>query len=295
MSPNSHNIEHSQKNAINADSINVSDLHLDILEYILTYINSLDDLKNLSLVSLTFHSLVYSKLWSMSQVNGDIESLHELENFAELPITQISLSSSNRLQNNETAIDIVGNLTKNRCLRHLRLNRNAMNVIFNLNSPSISSIHELSIRQLDIAFCDADNQTMSAVSKLPSLETLNISHNQQVSDTGLKYLSTMKKLKSLDLRFCWRISPVGLSHLCNTNCQEIYLTHGGVDTDCINAISQMKELRKLYIRDNLGIQNESLIHLLKLGNLKLLDIRGCDKINESGVHHFRKSKIEIVQ
>jgi len=212
-------------------------------------------------------------------VYGHIDTLHELENLPELIITRLQLYSLNT-QSKIIAYDNI--LSKMRSLMYLKLNRNALKSLYRSGIFS-STICRLPIKELDLSSCDADNHHMSAISKMSSLEKLILCDNAQVSDTGLKHLCALPNLKSLDLRFCWRITPVGLSYMKKTECEELAITHGGIDDECLLAISHMKELRKLHLRDNPAIHDADIVHVLRLNKLELLDIRGCINLVGSGL------------
>ena len=147
-----------------------------------------------------------------------------------------------------------------------------------------------SLRSLDLCYAGVKNSHLSRLSKLPSLEELNLDScpvgdwslahladndvvpnlksldlaDTDVTDRGLVHISKMKKLEHLSLFYC-EISNAGLRHL-----------------------SQMQSLLVLNL-DSRDIGDSGMFFLQNLKNLKCLDVFS-GRITSNGCAHIGKIK-----
>ena len=149
---------------------------------------------------------------------------------------------------------------------------------------------------------------------LMNLVTINLSFCLNLTDLGIKYLSTMINLCELNLRSCDHISDAGLRYLSQGKAQLsvldvsfcdkvgdeglISLSHGltslkslsfnacsisdkGIDS----LVSSLHHLRILNIGQCVMISDKSLLMISKcLLNLECIDLYGCTKITSFGLH-----------
>ena len=70
-----------------------------------------------------------------------------------------------------------------------------MSLCENINEHVILSISKLPLTNLYVAFCDISDQSMTAICKITSLHTLDISGNNEISLNGLNNLTSLSNLK----------------------------------------------------------------------------------------------------
>ena len=157
--------------------------------------------------------------------------------------------------------------------------------------------------------------TNEGIKHLGNVHTLNLSNCDNITDEGIKHLGNVH---TLDLSNCKKITE-GIKHLGNVHtlilrgCKNItdegikYL--GNVHTldlrECVNIINvfYLSKVHTLFLcghfRPILGLvklENKILDlelyrnimdeHLMNLGNIHTLNLRGCDKITNEGIKHL---------
>lgn len=107
------------------------------------------------------------------------------------------------------------------------------------------------------------NNGLSHISKLSTLQHLNVGECTKITDDGLVHLSNLRFLQHLNVNECTKITDAG-----------------------ILTISKFPSLQQL----NLGvcdkITDDGLAHLSKLASLQCLDVSYCHKITDDGLKHL---------
>ena len=125
-------------------------------------------------------------------------------------------------------------------------NENILRMISNLVKVLIIQICKNGDKRL------TDEKLILISKYFPEIEILNVSWNNNITDTGLK---KFKNLKYLNAGLCQNISDNGLVN--------------------------MKQLQELYIQNNKNITG---IHFKKMKQLKILDISCCTSINPCNIY-----------
>jgi len=109
---------------------------------------------------------------------------------------------------------------------------------------------------------------------LPHLDHLNLGHNKNITDDGLKHLVKMKSIIWLSLRACPNITDEGLKNII--------------------PISNLS--RGLDLRGCNGITDDGLNHIAKMKNLGKVLLGGCENITREAVEKLqltlRHTKVE---
>jgi predicted transcriptional regulator len=118
----------------------------------------------------------------------------------------------------------------------------------------------------DIKITDNGARHLRALKNLESLglTALSIMEAPEITDTGIKYICSLKKLKHLDLGECSLITDKSLEY-----------------------ISALKELESLGLHCCEKITDNGLYHIFSLTKLRLLDLAGCTEITDKGVAHLK--------
>jgi Leucine-rich repeat (LRR) protein len=158
---------------------------------------------------------------------------------------------------------------------------------------------------------------LEAFSSLPTLQALDLSRCDQISDDDLGALRGLSALRSLSLRCCFLITGVGFNHLssltalqelqaggCNIgneglkmlvaslpsltklNVASSNFTHGGM-----KGFSALTALKELNLNNN-AVQDKGL-RLLPLASLRYVDLSMCRRITAAHVQEMRTTAKHI--
>jgi len=131
------------------------------------------------------------------------------------------------------------------------------------------------------------------LTKLRSLKKLQIG-SSQVTDKGLSYLSQIKTLDRLELpQRDQRITDIGLAHLGQlSNLKYLKVSRAHYVDPAMNKkyytdeglaeLAKCRLLEELHI-GSIGITDAGIDHIVKLTNLKMLHLFGCDNVTDSGL------------
>jgi hypothetical protein len=131
------------------------------------------------------------------------------------------------------------------------------------------------------------------LTKLRSLKKLQIG-SSQVTDKGLSYLSQIKTLERLELpQREQRITDIGLAHLGQlSNLKYLKVSRAHYVDPAMNKeyytdeglaeLAKCRLLEELHI-GSIGITDAGIEHIVKLTNLKMLYLFGCDNVTDSGL------------
>ena len=99
--------------------------------------------------------------------------------------------------------------------------------------------------ELDIYNCRLNNECLSAISLVSSLNRLNISGNDAVNSAGLSYLAHLKNLTQLDISWC------------------------KLDDDAMLAVSKIRSLKKVQMHYNFELTSSAMHHLTNIKDLEV--------------------------
>jgi hypothetical protein len=128
---------------------------------------------------------------------------------------------------------------------------------------------------------------MRFLSTLPSLETLEIGTGSPMTDIALHCLSTCASLKSLRLDGCRNISRVGMSFLSTlSSLRELHLDDMCVTDDGMEALSSLSSLEVLTVYEPLftGFSHKTIQSLSKLTSLTKLSLQWPSDVGVSIFH-----------
>lgn len=148
----------------------------------------------------------------------------------------------------------------------------------------VSKLENLLSLNLSHAWADVDVPSLSRLTKLTSLNLRGDFGDHPLNDT-LSCLSNLVNLTSLDLLGSSRITDVGLSHISRfTNLTDLNL--GLLDSITDNGLvylSNFKGLTSLCLIYCIKLTGDGLSHLSKCTNLHTLNLRGCKNITDQGL------------
>ena len=140
---------------------------------------------------------------------------------------------------------------------------------------------------LDVSESDniTDQDLESIVDRFPNITGLSLRGNQHhsITNEGLKHLSRLKKLTTLKLINCMKITDEGLQQLTQLNLTILDLTGcrriGNVG---LQYLSQLHNLTHLDLTGCHKIGNAGLQYLSQLHNLSYLNLTFCYQITDNG-------------
>jgi hypothetical protein len=108
----------------------------------------------------------------------------------------------------------------------------------------------------------------------PQLTRLNLGFCQQITDTGLKSVLSLKELTYLNLGFCRKLSAESIGMLAKLHeLESLNLSITETDDDALAKIGAIRSLRELDI-DATQVTDEGLAKLTKLKQLRFLRLAG---------------------
>ncbi|MEX1013281.1 MAG: hypothetical protein WD595_03450 [Waddliaceae bacterium] len=177
-------------------------------------------------------------------------------------------------------VDKVIKLAKEKSASHIDLS-NCM--IGDMQLKEVAEIE--SLRSIDLHESSFFGTSLVHLSKLRSLERINLRGCGTLEDEDLKFLSDHPNLRDLDISECDRITDIGIGHLAGLiNLQSLDLTACLKVTDeGIKIVSALKQLEHLQLMGLENITDESLEYLANLPNLQTLDLMLCTQVTEKGL------------
>jgi predicted RNA-binding Zn-ribbon protein involved in translation (DUF1610 family) len=130
-----------------------------------------------------------------------------------------------------------------------------------------------------------DDAVLARVSKLRSLERLDLRSCQAITDAGLHALKRLNNLKSLQL-YDTAISDAGLAHLTGLKyLEELDLNATRVSDRGLTSLEEFPRLTRLNIGGETGITDKGLMQVSRLRALETLDLRGGN-FSDEGIRHL---------
>lgn len=142
------------------------------------------------------------------------------------------------------------------------------------------------MRELDVSDCACiSDEGLRHISKMINLSSVNLGMCELITDEGLKHLSQSPALRRLDFTGCDLITDEGLRHISSLKLTRLDLCDcGDITDDGLHHVSKITSLRKLDISGAGLITDVGLIHISKIASLKYLDLTYCNMITCWGQH-----------
>ncbi len=128
---------------------------------------------------------------------------------------------------------------------------------------------------------------------LSQLTALRLLFAREITDKGLKHLSSLVHLEELTLTDC-RVTNAGLAELKRlTRMKDLKLNRLRITDKGLVHLKEMRELEVLSLGDNDGITDKALPHLDGFSKLKMLWLRGS-RVSEEGVTKFKEARPAVI-
>jgi len=258
----------------------------EIWDHVIRYIDTVQDVKNLTLVSRHISTIAKCHLWESPCLKEEITSA-DLSTLSHLPIK-----------------DLILNVEFNKCSIHfwyqalyqiLTLRSLKALIGSNISLTELRMLALLPITELDLRYAHSiDNDWMDVIACMfNDLKTLRVGEfaqfNQNITDTVLIKLSLLRNLRTLHLVGCVSLTGVGLYALIKLPLVDLDMSHWNADDSILarynnihimEAVGHMVHLQKLNISYN-EIQDGEMKHLANLTNLNSLNLC-CNKSITAG-------------
>ncbi len=138
----------------------------------------------------------------------------------------------------------------------------------NITDKGIVNLKKMqSLKKLDVSHARLTDDGVAHLKDIKTLEYLNLPH-EGITDKGLSYLVELDKLKHLS---------VPRVHYVDPSMNKEYYTDKGLES-----LSRCRLLEELTV-GSIGITDAGMSHIVKLQNLKVLNLFGCDKVTNEGL------------
>ncbi len=141
----------------------------------------------------------------------------------------------------------------------------------------------------------ADDELLRELSTLPKLRLLNVDSTTRVTPAGLAYIAAMPALESLNL-YDLGVTDDDLRHIATrTGLRELSLSENSITDAGLERLKDLKSLEKLRLDGN-RITDAGLVHLAGLTKLRELGLRNTSRaetgmeITDKGMEHLRGLK-----
>jgi len=277
---------------------------------ILNYINNTIDLKNVSLVSTTFHAIVKDKLWRSPCLKKYVTA-EDLAELSCLPIKELDMSTvfdidysdgwmkvisrfsqltslkiGDQYENLNLADDSFCHIAALTSITCLHLNR-----CVEITANGYTTLINLPLEELVITYLkDAhdNDEIVRIISQIPYLCNLTLDWNK-ITHEGFAHLSKMSQLLCLKLPTSINMASAGLIHLSSLPLlEEFNISHCRIshEEDFFEILSNMKSLLSLDISYNGNITDYSLECISKMSNVKSLNLQHCSGFASAGLRHL---------
>lgn len=150
------------------------------------------------------------------------------------------------------------------------------------------------VQRINLSFCVSVTDTgLKSLSRLSSLEGLNLRSCDNVSDIGIGFLAEdAQALKCLDVSFCTNVTDAAMKHIAvgMTGLQSLSMTTCTISDSGLKRLSEaLKSLEDLNIGQCVALTDEGLAHVTdKMKSLRSLDLYGCPKVTNTSLDKIRK-------
>jgi len=117
-----------------------------------------------------------------------------------------------------------------------------------VTSAGLSQIQHLQLRKFDVGNSKLNDEAMSVLGQIKSLQVLRIYGNIDVTDDGISKLTALSNLTELDVSWCSKITDVGISHVVKLHkLTKLNISHCSLVTDAgFYDISKLHSLRYFF-------------------------------------------------
>lgn len=176
-------------------------------------------------------------------------------------------------------------------LKHLR--RVTITDCLNITEVGMLYLSELThLESLRLVYNNFSDTSLSHLTKLISIEKLDLSVSSTLTDVGLSHITTMTSLTQLFLHNCPNITNNGLTYISNL------INLKALDVSSCNAvtysgahhITKLAKLEHLFLDDCVKITDLALHYISNLTTLKHLSLHGCCFISDTGLNDLSNLK-----
>ena len=132
--------------------------------------------------------------------------------------------------------------------------------------------------------CFITDDGLRNLSPLACLQSLDLSYCSKITNDGLVHLRALQSLRTLHLSSNWEINDGGMEHLLalpglrSLHLSDCRITDAGLET-----LGRFPALQYLELSHNRRITGAGLVHLCALTGLVGLDLMGCSEVNDEGL------------
>lgn len=173
------------------------------------------------------------------------------------------------------------------------------------------------IYSLRLARTGIVNSAFDHIAKMPNLEHLALGYTQ-ISLDGLRRITGLKNLRSLQLGFCPRIDDRAVMLIINSwpDLTHLSLADARITRDTIKEIPRLKHLEELSLTDtpandedvialsktnslseffinHCPITDKALVEIEKMPNLRIIGIYGCQGLTEAACQRLRNKRPDL--
>jgi len=143
--------------------------------------------------------------------------------------------------------------------------------------------------RIDMNVTDKDLVGLAYFKGLTSLQHLDLSLCEQVTDAGLAHLKGLTSLQHLDLDGCEQVTDAGLAHLKGlTSLQHLHLGECKRVTDAgLAHLKGLTSLQHLDLGECKRVTDAGLAQLKGLTSLDHLNLMGCERVTDAGLAQLK--------
>ena len=154
-----------------------------------------------------------------------------------------------------------------------------------LGAGNISAIKALKLVTLQLVSCRLSDKNLRVISRIPSLKSLVIDKNPELTEAGFEQLAVLTNLEFLRVHG-GGFNDNALKSLAGlTRLKSLVLERFPITDAAITALESMTALEHLYVGGS-GISDQGVGVIAKLPALKSLYINGCPEITDSGLERL---------
>jgi hypothetical protein len=150
---------------------------------------------------------------------------------------------------------------------------------------------------LNLTWSDATDNVLRALEHQSSLNSLNLTLCEKVTDTGLSYFANLPALATLSVQKCVEITDAGLRSIARVSTLTFLdLSHCTKITDeGVKEVVQLSALKTLYLSYCSKVTDIGLLGLLEMPSLTEVQVSRCDLISSQAVSTVRKRGVKIFE
>ena len=200
-------------------------------------------------------------------------------------ITQHPLSSTSKAASQESSQSAIEDLCLQDCQK--------------LTDESLNHLSQglKSLKSLNLSFCVSITDTgLKSLSRLDSLRSVNLRSCDNVSDIGIAFLSEKENgsgLETLDVSFCANVTNMGLKHISTgfSMLKCLSMTTCSINDEGLKKMSKnLANLEELNIGQCVSITDDGLKSVCEnMKGLKAIDLYGCTKVSSKTLEKIKKS------